>query len=393
MEDFFHASVKPPVEKNYPRRIFILLTFFAMVAFVAILKVTKTISVQIILSILLALVALPAVRKMRNKLRLPWGAGVLVTLIAFILLIGAIARLLQASAASIINAYPRYENRFLTIYKYAATQFNLSYDEGKTLIENLLGQLKIRQYLQTAAVSVSNTALSFAKTLFVIFMMYTFLLVEAGTFEKKITLAFEGKMRHRVKSVITKVIVDTTSYLSIKFAISLATGIVVFAGLSIIGVDFAIVWAFLAFLLNFIPTFGSVISFLLTVFFSVLQFFPSLPPIIAAALLMLFANMILGNFVEPRVEGGNLDISPFLILVSLSVWGWVWGFIGMLFAVPFLVFIKIICENVSFLKPVGILLGNNKSIKKEESSSDEKISQEKEKPAAEEKNQKGPYFI
>ncbi|MBQ9626952.1 MAG: AI-2E family transporter, partial [Treponema sp.] len=217
--------------------------------------------------------------------------------------------------------------------------------------------------------------------------------VEAGTFEKKITLAFEGKMRHRVKSVITKVIVDTTSYLSIKFAISLATGIVVFAGLSIIGVDFAIVWAFLAFLLNFIPTFGSVISFLLTVFFSVLQFFPALPPIIATALLMLFANMILGNFVEPRVEGGNLDISPFLILVSLSIWGWVWGFIGMLFAVPFLVFIKIICENVSFLKPVGILLGNNKSIKKEESSSDEKISQEKEKPAAEEKNQKGPYFI
>ncbi len=393
MEDFFHASVKPPVEKNYPRRIFILLTFFAMVAFVAILKVTKTISVQIILSLLLALVALPAVRKMRNKLRLPWGVGVLVTLIAFILLIGAIARLLQASAASIISAYPRYENRFLTIYKYAATQFNLSYDEGKTLIENLLGQLKIRQYLQTAAVSVSNTALSFAKTLFVIFMMYTFLLVEAGTFEKKITLAFEGKMRHRVKSVITKVIVDTTSYLSIKFAISLATGIVVFAGLTIIGVDFAIVWAFLAFLLNFIPTFGSVISFLLTVFFAVLQFFPSVPPVIATALLMLFSNMILGNFVEPRVEGGNLDISPFLILVSLSVWGWVWGFIGMLFAVPFLVFIKIVCENISFLKPVGILLGNNKSIKKEESSTDEKTGQEKAGAAGEEKNPKGPYLI
>lgn len=350
-----------PKEKNYTRRIFILLTFLSMVIFVAILKATKEISVQIILSVLLALIALPAIRKMRTKLRLPWGVGVLVTLVAFILLIGAIARLLQASAASIINAYPRYENRLLTIYKYAATQLNLSYDEGKTLIENLLGQLKIRQYLQTAAFSVSNTALTFAKNLFVIFMMYTFLLVEAGTFEKKISLAFEGKMRHRVKTVITKVIVDTTSYLSIKFAISLATGIVVFAALSIIGVDFAIVWAFLAFLLNFIPTFGSVISFLLTVFFAVLQFFPSIPPIIATALVMIFSNMILGNFVEPRVEGGNLDISPFLILVSLSLWGWIWGFIGMIFAVPFLVFIKIICENVSFLKPIGILLGNNKS--------------------------------
>ncbi len=350
-----------PKEKNYTRRIFILLTFLSMVIFVAILKATKEISVQIILSVLLALIALPAIRKMRTKLRLPWGVGVLVTLVAFILLIGAIARLLQASASSIINAYPRYENRLLTIYKYAANQMNLSYDEGKTLIENVLGQLKIRQYLQTAAFSVSNTALTFAKNLFVIFMMYTFLLVEAGTFEKKISLAFEGKMRHRVKTVITKVIVDTTSYLSIKFAISLATGIVVFAALSIIGVDFAIVWAFLAFLLNFIPTFGSVISFLLTVFFAVLQFFPSIPPIIATALVMIFSNMILGNFVEPRVEGGNLDISPFLILVSLSLWGWIWGFIGMIFAVPFLVFIKIICENVSFLKPIGILLGNNKS--------------------------------
>ena len=199
------------------------------------------------------------------------------------------------------------------------------------------------------------------KHLFVIFLMYTFLLVEAGSFEKKISLAFEGKMRHRVRSVIAKVIVDTTSYISIKFIISLATGVVVFTGLSIIGVDFAVVWAFLSFLLNFIPTFGSVISFLVTVFFALLQFFPSVPQVLATALVMLLTNMLLGNIVEPRVEGGNLDISPFLILVSLSVWGWIWGFIGMILAVPFLVFIKIFCENVSFLKPMAIMLGNNKT--------------------------------
>ena len=278
---------------------------------------------------------------------------------------------MQASAASIINAYPRYENRLLTLYKYAASQFNLSFDEGKTLIANLLAQLKIRQYLQSAALTVSNTALVSAKNIFLIFMMYTFLLVEAGTFEKKISVAFEGKMRHRVKSVITKVIVDTTRYISIKFAISFVTGVVVYIGLTIIGVDFAVVWAFLAFLLNFIPTFGSVISFLVTVFFAVLQFFPQVPPVIATALLMVLSNMTLGNVVEPRVTGGNLNISPFLILVSLSVWGWVWGFIGMILAVPFLVFIKIICENVSFLKPIGILIGNNKSVKRKQSPQEE----------------------
>ncbi len=350
-----------PKEKNYTRRIFILLSAVTLIFFLAILKATKSFSIQIFLSILLALIALPAIRKLHSRFRLPWSVGILISLIAFILLISGFARLLQASAESIINAYPRYEDRLLALYKYSAARFNLSFDEGKTLIENLLAQLKVRQYLQSAALSVSNTALVFTKNLFVIFLMYTFLLVEAGSFEKKISLAFEGKMRHRVRSVIAKVIVDTTSYISIKFIISLATGVVVFTGLSIIGVDFAVVWAFLAFLLNFIPTFGSVISFLVTVFFALLQFFPSVPQVLATALVMLLTNMLLGNIVEPRVEGGNLDISPFLILVSLSVWGWIWGFIGMILAVPFLVFIKIFCENVSFLKPMAIMLGNNKA--------------------------------
>lgn len=350
-----------PKEKNYTRRIFILLSAVTLIFFLAILKATKSFSIQIFLSILLALIALPAIRKLHSRFRLPWSVGILISLIAFILLISGFARLLQASAESIINAYPRYEDRLLALYKYSAAKFNLSFDEGKTLIENLLAQLKVRQYLQSAALSVSNTALMFTKNLFVIFLMYTFLLVEAGSFEKKISLAFEGKMRHRVRSVIAKVIVDTTSYISIKFMISLATGVVVFTGLSIIGVDFAVVWAFLAFLLNFIPTFGSVISFLVTVFFALLQFFPSVPQVLATALVMLLTNMLLGNIVEPRVEGGNLDISPFLILVSLSVWGWIWGFIGMILAVPFLVFIKIFCENVSFLKPMAIMLGNNKT--------------------------------
>ena len=350
-----------PKEKNYTRRIFILLSAVTLIFFLAILKATKSFSIQIFLSILLALIALPAIRKLHSRSRLPWSVGILISLIAFILLISGFARLLQASAESIINAYPRYEDRLLALYKYSAAKFNLSFDEGKTLIENLLAQLKVRQYLQSAALSVSNTALVFTKNLFVIFLMYTFLLVEAGSFEKKISLAFEGKMRHRVRSVIAKVIVDTTSYISIKFIISLATGVVVFTGLSIIGVDFAVVWAFLAFLLNFIPTFGSVISFLVTVFFALLQFFPSVPQVLATALVMLLTNMLLGNIVEPRVEGGNLDISPFLILVSLSVWGWIWGFIGMILAVPFLVFIKIFCENVSFLKPMAIMLGNNKT--------------------------------
>lgn len=73
---------------------------------------------------------------------------------------------------------------------------------------------------------------------------------------------------------------------------------------------------------------------------------------------MLAVNFILGNIIEPRWEGSDLGISPFLILVSLSLWGWLWGFIGMILAVPILVIIKIICENIQILNPIGVLLGN-----------------------------------
>jgi predicted PurR-regulated permease PerM len=79
---------------------------------------------------------------------------------------------------------------------------------------------------------------------------------------------------------------------------------------------------------------------------------------------MLGVNQILGNFIEPRVQGRNLGLSPFLILVSLSIWGWIWGFVGMILAVPMMVILKIVCENVSFLRPLSIMMGSASSITK-----------------------------
>ena len=73
---------------------------------------------------------------------------------------------------------------------------------------------------------------------------------------------------------------------------------------------------------------------------------------------MLAVNMILGNFVEPKVQGRNLGLSPFIIIVSLSIWGWLWGFLGMILAVPMMVILKIVCENISFLQPLSIFMGS-----------------------------------
>ena len=108
-----------------------------------------------------------------------------------------------------------------------------------------------------------------------------------------------------------------------------------------------------------IPIFGSVISVGLTTIFSLLQFYPSWGKTLFILLFMTSVNMILGNILEPRIEGKNLGISPVIILISLSLWGYIWGFTGMLLAVPLMVIIKIVCENIDYLKGLAILIGND----------------------------------
>ena len=91
-----------------------------------------------------------------------------------------------------------------------------------------------------------------------------------------------------------------------------------------------------------------------------LQFYPLFSRPLIIFLYVILVNTILGNIVEPRVEGKHLGLSPFVILVSLALWGYIWGFIGLLLAVPMTVIIKIICENIDYLKPIAILLGSSK---------------------------------
>jgi predicted PurR-regulated permease PerM len=157
------------------------------------------------------------------------------------------------------------------------------------------------------------------------------------------------------------VVRQVTRYLSIKFFVSLATGICITLGLKIIGMDFPVVWGVISFILNFIPSIGSIAAVIGMSLFGLMQFWPLPGPIIGVIAVGTGTNMIIGNVLEPKIQGDNLGLSPFVILVSLLAWGWLWGFVGLILAVPMTVVVKILCENIPVLEPVSVILGSYKS--------------------------------
>ena len=173
-----------------------------------------------------------------------------------------------------------------------------------------------------------------------VLLTMTFILLEATGFPAKLEAALgkEGSIGR-----FTKVQSEVQRYLGIKAVISLATGILVGSWCAGLDVDFPLVWGLLAFLMNFIPTLGSLLAAVPPVLLALVQFGPGRA--LAVALGFIFVNLTLGTFIEPHFMGRRFGLSTLVIFLSLIFWGWVWGPIGMLLSVPLTMILKILMEN------------------------------------------------
>lgn len=343
---------------NFARPIFLLLLVLTVIVLAAVLKVTGTFLVPVTIAMFVSLVFEPLIVTLNTKFKIPWIAGIFIVLTLVIVSVWIIASLLLSSIRTIIDLYPRYEERFTVIYKAIAGLFALPYNAESTLFQNLWGQLSIRQTLRNFAFSLSNSLIVFFKDLLLVLLFAVFFLLDLRYLRQKLDFAFGDDSKGKAAIIITDIIQQVTRYMSVKFFISLLTGVLIFLGTFAVGMGFPILWGFLAFILNFIPNFGSILSGVLTSVFALVQFWPKPAPVVFVAVLMCAVNFILGNIIEPRVQGRHLGLSPFIIIVSLSFWGWLWGFTGLILAVPMMVILKIICENVSILHPAAVLMGN-----------------------------------
>ncbi len=216
----------------------------------------------------------------------------------------------------------------------------------------LIGSLNIKKILTELTKSLSGVFSNFIMVL--IYLLFIFL--EAKSIKLKVhALIPDEEQKEKFKATLSKIENSLAGYFKVKTLTSLLTGFLSFIVLKIVGIDSAVFWAFLIFALNYIPTIGSLIATLFPAVFSLLQFGSFLPFILIITLIGSI-QLVIGNFIEPKLMGKTLNVSPMVTIMALAIWGKLWGVIGMLFSVPITVIAIIVLSQFKSTQKIAILL-------------------------------------
>ncbi|PQJ21816.1 AI-2E family transporter [Tenacibaculum sp. SG-28] len=260
------------------------------------------------------------------------------------------------SISDLTASYPKYEANVDRIIKNINSYFNV---DVMNSVKVLIGKFNYGAFLGDIANAISGVL----GDTFMIIIYALFIFLEESSFKKKLVKLFQkdDTSYSNVLHLITKIEYSVSNYLRLKTYVSLLTGILSYIVLLIVGVDSAPFWAFLIFLLNYIPTIGSLIATVFPAVFSLFQF-GELTPFIIVLVAVGSIQVIVGNIIEPKVFGKSLNLSPLVTILSLAIWGNIWGITGMVLSVPITVIMIIVFSQFESTKSVAILLSENGEI-------------------------------
>lgn len=249
----------------------------------------------------------------------------------------------------------KYEGRLDTMIRDVAARlpFETSLPE-----EKFLRQIQLSPERLSAAIDAGLSQLRNSTAWVTLTLLYTlFFLAERVSIAHRIALAFGEQHGSRIMSIIESISQAISQYIVVKTLVSALAGFLSYAVLTVFDVELAATWGILIFLLNYIPYLGSLIAVALPILLSFLQFEEPWKPIVIATFLIAIQQGI-GSWIEPRMAGQRLDVSPLLIVLSLAFWFFVWGIVGAILAVPLLVMVRIVLDNIPETKPIATLISN-----------------------------------
>ena len=271
-------------------------------------------------------------------------------MVSVVVILALIATMLGNTATQFNQALPGYQARLTELSNEVTTWLSakgIKIDQAG--IVDVVDPAQIMAFANTFVSGIGDTL---SNTMLILFMVI-FMLTEASGLPKKIS-AIGGEGTDAALEQLTQVTDSINRYAATKSAVSLATGVLIWIALEIIGLDFAALWGFLAFVLNFVPNIGSILAAVPAVILAMLQLDPTMVLVVIAVYIAV--NMIIGNVVEPMFMGQRVGLSILAVFLSLLFWGWMFGAVGMLLSVPLTMVVKFAAQAHPQTQWLAVLL-------------------------------------
>jgi len=326
-----------------------LFIFATLVVIAAGIKAAEDLVVPFLLAAFIATIAATPVFWLEKR-RVPAALAIFIVMLGIVAVVFGIAALIAQSGSAFTQRLPFYQERITVVVVELVGWLNSIGIELSTDI--------LLSYFDpgTVLVMAGNTLRSLGGVLsngFLILLTVIFILAEASSFPRKLTEVLTDPERDMPYFV--RFADNVNRYIAIKTTVSILTGVVITLMLTVLGVDFPVLWGLLAFLLNYIPTIGSIIAAVPAVLLALVQLGPGAALVATATYVVI--NIVMGSIVEPKFMGRSLGLSTLVVFLSLVVWGWLLGPVGMLLSVPLTMTAKIALEANPASEWIAHLLG------------------------------------
>lgn len=281
--------------------------------------------------------------------------SILLALSMYFFLFWIIWQILSNDFQTLLSKFPEYQDKIWNYISQVFTTLHIPIPElnnKKTLIDTIKN-FDISGIFKSTLFAITGL---FSQA-WILFFYTLFILLENRYFSQKLILAISNEeKRKNLNRTLQKIKADTKAYFIIKSAVSFITATFSYIIMIIFNLDFSVFWAFLIFILNFIPNVGSIIALIFPIILSLIQGFDTLIPFFSISTGLIWIQVFMGNIIEPKFMGNRLNLSPLVIILSLSFWGMMWGIIGMILSVPIMIIINIILAKFPQTRPLAIVL-------------------------------------
>jgi len=293
-----------------------------------------------------------------KRFHLPGFLRIIMIVGLALLFIFILGKLVMLNVAAFQARLPEYDEKFWEYANVILSRFDISEDQASEAFQAFLGKIRQGKFsLGSLIKSFSGSFFSFLGNVMWVLLFMSFILAEYDSFARRLVGQLGDKNAKPVLQSIGEINKSVQQYLGLKTLISFLTGTLVTIVLSIAGVDFALLWGVLTFVLNFIPTIGSIIATLPPIAITLFQS-GSFGKTLIIGVLLLCIQFLVGNVLEPKFMGRGLNLSPLVVLFSLIFWGWLWGIPGMLLSVPLTAAIRIALEQIDATRTVAVLISS-----------------------------------